>query len=292
MKTQRSVALVLRSFVGCAALSVSAGVSVVACGSDDDDDGGGAGAESGAGGSTGGGSGRGGGAGSGTGGNAGKGGSGGGDSGSGGSGNSEAGQAGGGIGGTPDGSSGAGASTGESGRAGNTSAGGSAGTDSGSAGESGAGGSGGSEGGGTIEGCFEGLRALEGTSQISTRENAGEQIRLRLALETADRIGTSGTYPWAPVRLALEIDGILICLDESALASAYAGTHHNCTDTLSFEYDGRSYEIGSPDSRGLEDATLTVSSGGSVVRGPLTLTATECVSEGGVSSECRSGGPC
>jgi hypothetical protein len=160
----------------------------------------------------------------------------------------------------------------------------------GSAGNGGSAGSGGN-GGGTIDSCFQGLRPLEGSSQISTRENAGEQIRLRLALETADRGGTSGTYAWGPVRLALEIDGTLICLDEAALAGTYQGSRHNCDDVLSFDHDGKTYEMVPPASRGVEGTTLTVSSNGSVVRGPLTLDGVECVG-GGLSTDCRSGGPC
>lgn len=193
-------------------------------------------------------------------------------------------------------------SGGEGGDAGDNGAGGwagSAGADggtsggSGNGGTSGNGGSGGSSGssGGTLDTCFQGLRPLEGTSQISTRENAGEQIRLRLALETADRGGTSGTYPWGPVRLGLEIDGMLICLDEAALAGTYTGSRHNCSDVLRFDHEGKTYEIDPPSSRGVSDTTLTVSSNGSVVRGPLTLTGVECTGAG-ISTECRSGGPC
>jgi hypothetical protein len=160
----------------------------------------------------------------------------------------------------------------------------------GNGGTAGNGGNGGN-GGGTIDSCFQALRPLDGSWQISTRENAGEQIRLRLALETADRGGTSGTYPWGPVRLALEIDGTLICLDEAALAGTYRGSRHNCDDVLSFNHDGKTYEMAQPASRGVEGVTLTVSSNGSVVRGPITLDGVECVG-GPVSTECRSGGPC
>jgi hypothetical protein len=185
---------------------------------------------------------------------------------------------------------------GEAGAAGDNGAGGSSGSagahGGSSSGSSGNGGRAGSGGGGTIDTCFQGLRELEGSSQVSTRENAGEQVRLRLALETADSIGTSGSYPWAPVRLALEIDGALICLDEAALAGTYQGSHHNCSDVLSFGHEGKTYEIAPPDSRALAGATLTVSSNGSVVRGPVTLEGIECVGGGRASTECRSGGPC
>jgi hypothetical protein len=52
-----------------------------------------------------------------------------------------------------------------------------------------------------------------------------------------------------------------------------------------------SSELSPPSSRGVEAATLTISSNGSVVRGPLTLEGVDCVGSG-VSTECRSGGPC
>jgi hypothetical protein len=225
---------------------------------------------------------------------AGRGGSGG--AGSGGGSGTSGGAGSGGTSGGSDGGSG-GTSGGEAGAAGDNGSGGSSGsggTDGGMSGSSGNGGNGGSaggNGGGTIDTCFEGLRPLEGSWQISTRENAGEQIRLRVALETADRGGTSGTYAWGPVRVALEIDGTLICLDEAALAGTYTGSRHNCDDMFSFDYDGKTYEIVPPSSRGVEAATLTVSSNGSVVRGPITLDGVECAG-GGVSTDCRSGGPC
>jgi hypothetical protein len=222
---------------------------------------------------------------------AGRGGSGG--AGSGGGSGTSGGAGSGGTSGGSDGGSG-GTSGGEAGAAGDNGSGGSSGsggTDGGMSGSSGNGGSAGGNGGGTIDTCFEGLRPLEGSWQISTRENAGEQIRLRVALETADRGGTSGTYAWGPVRVALEIDGTLICLDEAALAGTYTGSRHNCDDMFSFDYDGKTYEIVPPSSRGVEAATLTVSSNGSVVRGPITLDGVECAG-GGVSTDCRSGGPC
>jgi hypothetical protein len=180
------------------------------------------------------------------------------------------------------GTAGTGGSTGGGGTGGS---GGMAGT-GGSGGTAGTGGSGGE----TLESCFAGLRALEGSWQISMRENVGEPLRLRLALETGDRFGTSGTYPWAAVRLALEIDGSVICLDETALAGTYHGSLHNCADVLRFEYGELTYEIEAPDVP--KTADLTVLSSETVVRGPITLSTTECDGGGGLSTECRSGGPC
>lgn len=115
---------------------------------------------------------------------------------------------------------------------------------------------------------------------------------MRTALETADRGGTSGTYPWAAVRVALQIDGAVICLDEGALASAYRGSRHNCSDVLSFTVEGNRYEIAPPDtSADRQTATLTVYSGTTVVKGPFMLSTTSCTA-GGVNPVCRSGGTC
>jgi hypothetical protein len=206
-------------------------------------------------------------------------------SGVGGSGNGDAGA---GDGGARDagGASGAGdAGAGEAGASGSGSGG--------AAGDGGASGGGSGGAGDSIESCFADLRTLDGISQISTRENVGEPIRLRLALETADRVSTSGTFPWAAVRLGLEIDGLLICLDEATLAGAYELSLHNCADALAFEAGGLRYEITEPDEpSGGAGVSLTVFSGASVVRGPIPLATTACVAGGSAILQCRSGGPC
>jgi hypothetical protein len=207
----------------------------------------------------------------------------------GGAGNGDAGAS---DGGAPDaaGASGAGdAGAGEAGASGSGSGSGGAAGD----GAGGASGGGAGAAGDSIESCFADLRTLDGRSQISTRENVGEQIRLRLALETADRVSTSGTFPWAAVRLGLEIDGLLICLDEVTLAGAYELSLHNCVDILAFEAGGQRYEITEPDEpSGAAGVSLTVFSGASPVRGPLPLATTACVAGGSAILECRSGGPC
>jgi len=199
------------------------------------------------------------------------------------------------AGGSGPGAGGAGgdASASGSGGAGGEGASGAGGGGAGGGGAGGGGAGGSGDVGDTIESCFAGLRALDGSSQIPTRENVGEQVRLRLALETADRISTAGTFPWRAVRLGLEIDGALICLDEAALASAYALSLHNCEDVLTFEFGGLRYEITDPDEpSGAAGANLTLFSGADPVRGPLPLSTTACVPGGSAIMQCRSGGPC
>ena len=58
--------------------------------------------------------------------------------------------------------------------------------------------------------------------------------------------------------------------DEELLAAAYTGSHHNCSDVLTFSEGGREYTITSPDSANdLADPTtyarpsmLTITEGG------------------------------
>jgi hypothetical protein len=148
----------------------------------------------------------------------------------------------------------------------------------------------------SVDDCFVGLRALKGGTQDATRASADGKYRMRLALETADRGGTSGSYAWAAIRFALETpDGNVCVTDEAALASAYVGSHHNCMDVLTVTSDGRTYVVRNPDSaadyadktKWRRDATLTISTGGAMTAGPVTLSTTKCNSGG-----CTSGGPC
>lgn len=206
----------------------------------------------------------------------------------GGAGNGDAGAS---DGGAPDAGGASGAGDAGAGEAGSSGSGGGGAAGDGGSGGGGAGGAG--DSGDSIESCFAALRPLDGISQISTRENVAAQIRLRLALETADRVSTSGTFPWAAVRLGLELDGLLICLDEATLAGAYELSLHNCVDVLTFEAGGLRYEITEPDEpSGAAGVSLTVFSGASPVRGPIPLATTACVAGGSAIVQCRSGGPC
>ncbi len=231
---------------------------------------------------------------------------------------------------TPDGGGGgAGGSGGAGGRGGSGGAGGSggrggAGGTGGTGGGAGAGGSGGSDarpgdarpdrgpdsrpadaaagdGGNASPGldtCFAGLRMGRDSYQIATKVSADGKVRLRIALETDGRIGTSGTYGWLPYRLALEVDGTNVCISDEAQINSptfYMGSRHNCTDKLVINAGGRRYEITGPDTRTVPPArsaaTLSVFSGASRVLGPVTLTTTTCVTR--VSgAACMSGGPC
>jgi hypothetical protein len=148
----------------------------------------------------------------------------------------------------------------------------------------------------SVDECFVGLRALKGSSQDATRASADGKYKMRLALETADRGGTSGSYAWAAVRFALQTPDVSICVtDESALASAYMSSHHNCMDVLTVSSGGRSYVVRTPDSavdyvdktKWRRDGSLTISMGGAMTAGPITLLTTRCN-----SATCNSGGPC
>jgi hypothetical protein len=142
-----------------------------------------------------------------------------------------------------------------------------------------------------LDSCFAGLRNREGDHQTSTKVSADGSVRLRLALETADRFGTSGTKPWGVIRLALIAGATRICIkDEAMLAGVYKGSRHNCTDTLELTVDGTLYRIEAPDTHpDRNEATFRALRGGTMVSGPTKLPTTSCTARSGA---CQSGQPC
>jgi hypothetical protein len=151
----------------------------------------------------------------------------------------------------------------------------------------------------TLDQCFAGLRPLQGSAQIATRASADGKYRMRLALETADRGGTSGSYGWAAIRVGITGPEGNVCIDEADLAKAYVGSHHNCADVLTVTADGRRYVVSNPDTTvSYADKTkwdrlahLTVFSGATMTAGPIELPTVAC-DKGGSDGLCRSGGPC
>jgi hypothetical protein len=148
----------------------------------------------------------------------------------------------------------------------------------------------------TVDECFAGLRMLKGAMQDATSASADGKYRMRLALETADRGGTSGSYGWAAIRFALETpDGSVCVTDESALAKAYVGSHHNCMDVLTVTSGARTYVIRNPDAasdyvdktKWRRYGSLAVLMGGAMIAGPITLQTAKCN-----TTTCSSGGPC
>jgi hypothetical protein len=152
--------------------------------------------------------------------------------------------------------------------------------------------------GGGLDQCFEGLRAGVGRFQLSTKASADGKIRMRIAMEDGGGFGTSGSIPWKPMRLGLEINGANLCFtNEAELRAGYMQTQlHNCRDVLTVESGGRRYQIVSPDTRqgGTSDdrtvATLTVFMGDTMAVGPV-LSTVSCVTKT-PGQACSSGGPC
>ena len=152
----------------------------------------------------------------------------------------------------------------------------------------------------SVDECFTGLRALVGAFQDATRTSADGKYTLRLALETADRGGTSGSYAWAAVRVALETpEGSLCISDETTLAGAYKGSHHNCMDTLTVGYGNTRYVIRNPDSAAdYADKTKWRREGRleitreDVVLAPIPLQTIKCNKSNRSDGACASGGPC
>ena len=143
--------------------------------------------------------------------------------------------------------------------------------------------------GGTIESCFADLRAGMGSYQVGTKTSADGKVRYRLALETADRFGTSGTKPWGAYRFAIETPNVSVCVTESGLVNAYKTTHHNCMDTFEVTSGGRRYVIEAPDFDGNRAARVSVSEANIVLSDKVQALPTACT---GSTTPCRSGGPC
>lgn len=141
----------------------------------------------------------------------------------------------------------------------------------------------------SLDDCFTGLPAPEGTQMVATKSSSNGRYRIRIALDTEDRFGTSGTIPWAMIRLGVEIDGIVTCITNRA-SLGYVVSHHNCDDTAAATLGTTSYALAAPDRSTTE---LTINNGVSTV-GPIVLTDTACVMARpiGPSLQCSSGGPC
>jgi hypothetical protein len=145
--------------------------------------------------------------------------------------------------------------------------------------------------GGTLDGCFAGLRTLDGSSQLATKRSADGKIEARIALEV-DGFGTSGTKAWRLIRIGVVTPDAQVCVtDEDALRGVYKTSHHNCSDILTITAGGRTYEFKAPDTDAMRaDTTLTISTGANAGT-PTKLTTTSCKA-GAPGLMCKSGGPC
>jgi hypothetical protein len=135
-----------------------------------------------------------------------------------------------------------------------------------------------------------------GSFQLATKMGADGRSGMRIALETGSRLGTSGTVPWLPIRVALVTDADRLCLtDEAALAAAYARTTHNCRDVLDLVSGDRRHLIQFPDTRisspARTVAILSIFAGATLIHGPTSLATTACTSQI-PGAPCISGGPC
>lgn len=141
---------------------------------------------------------------------------------------------------------------------------------------------------GSLEACFAGLPAPVGMQMVATKSTSDARVRIRIALDTENRMGTSGTYGWGLIRLGVEVNGVVTCITDRANLK-YSGSHHNCDDTATATAGATTYSIVAPDR---PSATLTIQGNGTTT-GPFTLDDQTCamtMSAGPVT--CRSGGPC
>jgi hypothetical protein len=146
--------------------------------------------------------------------------------------------------------------------------------------------------------CMLGLNGPFGTQQTAVKASADGSVRVWIALDTRDNLGTSGTYGWEVQRLAVEREGKTECFITFPVGSTnpYTGSRHNCMDRLVVTGGGGvRYELEAP-STGPEQASTVISAfmGGTRIWGPYTLVTTKCAQETATTtlSMCRSGGPC
>lgn len=153
----------------------------------------------------------------------------------------------------------------------------------------GAGGGGGGVGGDTLDECFAGLPGRVGTQMLATKKSADGRFRVRIALDTMDSSGTSGTMPWSLLRLGVEQDGAVSCITQPSQLS-YVGSHHNCLDKAGATAGAMAFELEDPDDG---STSLTVRKDGTVVHESVVLTDESCSSSTPIGPQtCRSGGPC
>jgi hypothetical protein len=165
-------------------------------------------------------------------------------------------------------------------------------------------GTGGVGGGGVqpgLDACFAGLRAGQGAYQVATKASADKSYRMRLALETADRLGTSGTKAWRAFRFGLETPTGNVCItDEQALLDAYQVTHHNCADVMTVAVKSVRYVIEQPDTMvdyenptiWTRPGTLKVFVDDQMVGNSIHLETVSCDRTADAEGRCYSGGPC
>jgi hypothetical protein len=120
--------------------------------------------------------------------------------------------------------------------------------------------------------CFEGLRPLQGWFIRAAKRSADGKVQVGLAVETADRFGTSGTSPFALVRFAIVADGKMACLT-SPPAGAYKVSHHNCKDSASVTVEDVRYELSDPVS---PITQISAFAGTTRLWGPLPLSVASC----------------
>lgn len=162
-------------------------------------------------------------------------------------------------------------------------------------------GSGGNDSGQSLDACFSNLRETEGSFQDATKASADGEYTVRLALETGDGFGTSGTKTWYAFRLGIETPEGTVCVtDEVALKEGYTLSHHNCGDVLEVTVGDVRYVIENPDSAAdyIDPQTwrrpgeLTLFENDVQVGEPIRLDTVSCNASSDGDGLCRSGGPC
>lgn len=135
----------------------------------------------------------------------------------------------------------------------------------------------------TLDSCFANLPAPEGVQLVATKRNSSGTVRIRILLDTQDRMGLG--YGWGLLRFGAEVNGRVTCITDKTQLS-YKPSQHNCTDTASAAAGTLRFELGSPS---VSPTTLTIFDG-AVQTHSEALTDVSCAASG--RTTCPNNGPC
>lgn len=97
----------------------------------------------------------------------------------------------------------------------------------------------------TLDSCFADLPSPVGAQMVATKQSSDNRVRIRIAIDDENRVGTAGGTFWGFIRLAVEVDGDVTCIKDRASLN-YTNTHHNCVDSATAISGSMTYSLTMP----------------------------------------------
>lgn len=135
----------------------------------------------------------------------------------------------------------------------------------------------------TLDSCFADLPAAVGTQLIATKRNSSGTIRIRILLDTENRMGLG--YAWGLLRFGAEVNGRVTCITDRKQLN-YIPSRHNCTDMASATAGTLRFNLDWPS---VSPTRLNIFDGAVQTFGEM-VTDVSCTASGRPS--CPSNGPC